>query len=283
MVDRRAFATVRSPPSRSSAIPTRGRPSSGSSTASPWGAPSSAVCWSPPGGTTHDDEVAGHPHVGVPSRERARARRAHQGRTPRRPPRSVRSIRDPAVAAQAAPPAAPVAPPRRAGRYRSSSASRLIESSRALGPAFLPVARLRVEWLSLLETRVTVAGFGTQPRVTSPEGTATVGQSSVSRAASGVPSWPRRASGDRRRRRGPSGERRRQGNGPYEGLRGQRWAALFDLGAGFTARLGRQLSARRRASRSARRTLPDGTILGRRSRADRRPALFSSVTLVLPL
>src|SRR5213075_1120734 len=51
----------------------------------------------------------------------------------------------------------------------------LMESSRALGPAFLPVARLRAEWLSLLETRLSVAGFGTQPRVTGGEGSALVG------------------------------------------------------------------------------------------------------------
>ena len=160
----------------------------------------------------------------------------------------------------------------------------LIESSRALGPAFLPVARLRVEWLSLLETRVTVAGFGTQPRVTSAEGSATVGHvvglfelraafrhGRTVRPAIGVGAGVLRVSVD--------GE----GNGSYEGLRGQRWAALFDVGAGLTARLGRQLSAALELHGQLAAPHPTLRSSGDEVARIAYPALFSSVTLVLPL
>jgi hypothetical protein len=159
-----------------------------------------------------------------------------------------------------------------------------MESSRAFRPAFLPVARLRAEWLSLLETRLTVAGFGTQPRVTGVEGTALVGHfiglvelraafrhGRAVRPAIGVGGGVLRVSVD--------GE----GNGFYEGLRGQRWAALFDVGAGVTVRLGRQLSAALELHGQLAAPYPTLRFSGAEVAQIARPALFSSVTLVMPL
>ena len=160
----------------------------------------------------------------------------------------------------------------------------LLESSRTLGPAFLPVARLRAEWLSLLETRVTVAGFGTQPRVTSPEGTATVGQvvgllelraafrhGRAVRPAVGVGGGVLRVNVDG------------AGTWPYEGLRAERWAGLFDVGAGLTARLGRQVSVAVELHGQLAAPYPTVRFSGEEVARIGRPALFSSVTLVTAL
>ena len=188
------------------------------------------------------------------------------------------------VAAQAAPPVAPVGA---AGEPRPLSFEiglSLLESSRALGPAFLPVARLRAEWLSLLETRVTVAGFGTQPRVTSAEGTATVGHvvglfelraafrhGRAVRPAVGVGGGVLRVSVDS------------QGNGPYEGLQGQRWAGLFDVGAGLTTGWAGGSPPPSSFMASSPSPYPTLRFSGDEVARIARPALFSSVTLVMPL
>jgi hypothetical protein len=186
-----------------------------------------------------------------------------------------------AVAAEAARPIAPVAT---RGPLSFEIGLGLIESSRTLGPAFLPVARLRAEWLSLLETRVTVAGFGTQPRLTTPEGTATVGHvvglvemraafrhGHAVRPAVGVGAGVLLVSVDG------------AGTSSYEGLRGQRWAGLFDVGAGFTARLRRQLSVAVELHGQLAAPYPTVRFAGEDVARIGWPALFSSVTLVTAL
>ena len=160
----------------------------------------------------------------------------------------------------------------------------VLESSRALGPAFLPVARLRAEWLSLLETRVTVAGFGTQPRVTGREGTAQVGQvvglfelraafrhGRAVRPSIGLGAGVLRVSVDG------------DGNGPYEGLRAERWSGLFDVGAGLTARLSQRLAAAFELHGQLAAPYPTLRFSGEEVARIARPALFSSLTLVVPL
>jgi hypothetical protein len=185
------------------------------------------------------------------------------------------------VAAEAARPAPPLAT---RGPLSFEIGLGLLESSRTLGPAFLPVARLRVEWLSLLETRVTLAGFGTQPRVTSPEGTATVGQAvgllelraafrhgRAVRPVVGVGGGVLRVSVDG------------AGTWPYEGLRADRWAGLFDVGAGLTARLGRQVAVAVELHGQLAAPYPTVRFSGEEVARVSWPALFSSVTLVTAL
>jgi len=185
------------------------------------------------------------------------------------------------VAAAAAPPIAPV--PTR-GPLSFEIGLSLIETSRTLGPAFLPVARLRVEWLSLLETRLTVAGFGTQPRVTSAEGTATVGYTlglvelrtafrhdHAVRPSVGVGGGVLRVNVDG------------AGTGPYEGLQGERWAGLFDVGAGFTAKLRGHFSLAVELHGQLAAPYPTVRFSGDEVARIGRPAVFSSVTLVTAL
>jgi hypothetical protein len=212
----------------------------------PWGRAVVRRLLVPAGATAHDDEV-----LAVRALEFLRASalelaRGAPGSPAASSPANSSAPSSPAltVSAQTAPPAAPVAAATEPGRVSFELGLSFLESAGALGPAFLPVARLRAEWLSLLETRVTVAGFGTQPRVTTLKGTAVVGHvlglfelrtafrhGHAVRPAIGIGGGVLRVSVDG------------DGYGPYEGLRGERWAALFDVGAGLTARLGRHLAA----------------------------------------
>jgi hypothetical protein len=160
----------------------------------------------------------------------------------------------------------------------------LIESSSAIGPAFLPVARLRVEWLSLVETRLSLAAFGTNPGVTNPRGTATVGHAlalAELRAAFRPGRAVRPAIG------GGIGVLRVNvegaGNFPYEGVSAERWAALFDVGAGLTVRLGGRLSVAFELHGQLAAPYPTVLFSGEEAGRVGRPALFSSVTLVTPL
>jgi hypothetical protein len=187
----------------------------------------------------------------------------------------------PVTVAVAAPPIAPV--PTR-GPVSFEIGLGLIETSRNLAPAFLPVARLRAEWLSLLETRVTVAGFGTQPRVTSAEGTATVGYTlglvelrtafrhdHAIRPSLGVGAGVLRVNVEG------------AGNWPYEGLHGDRWAGLFDVGAGVTAKLRGHFSVAVEVHGQLAAPYPTVRFSGDEVARIGRPAVFSSVTLVTAL
>jgi hypothetical protein len=242
----------------------------------PWGRAVVRRLLVPTGATTHDDEVLAVralEFLRASAIELARGAPAPISANPPPPPPAPVT-----VAAQSAPPVA------ERGPVSFEAGLSLLESSRALGPAFLPIARVRAEWLSLLETRITLAGFGTQPRVTSEEGTAVVGQfvglvelraafrhGHALRPAIGLGAGALRVTVDG------------QGAGPYEGLRGERWAALFDVGAGLTARLGGRLAAAFELHGQL--AAPYPTL---RSSSDElaqiaRPALFSSLTLVMPL
>jgi hypothetical protein len=240
----------------------------------------------PAGAETHEDEV-----LAVRTLEFLRASAfelagrapaapatpaAPSGPAPSTPPVTVASKPPP-------PPVASLAPPP-TGPVSFELGLGLIESSRALGPAFLPVARLRAEWLSLLETRVTVAGFGTQAEVTTPRGTATVGQmvglvdlrmafrhGHDLRPAIGVGGGVLRVNVEG------------AGTEPYQGLHGLRWVGLLDVGAGFTARLFRRLSVALEAHGQLAAPYPTVRFSGEDVARIGRPALFSSLTLVTPL
>ena len=243
----------------------------------PWGRAVVRRLLVPAGATTHDDEVLA-------------ARALEFLRAPGSPDPSTSAIpsapSSPAVtiAAQAAPPVAPAGAASERGPVSFEFGLSVLESSRALGPAFLPVARLRAEWLSLLETRVTVAGFGTQPRVTGREGTAQVGQvvglfelraafrhGRAVRPSIGLGAGVLRVNVDG------------DGNGPYEGLRAERWSGLFDVGAGLTARLGQRLAAAFELHGQLAAPYPTLRFSGEEVARIARPALFSSLTLVMPL
>lgn len=252
----------------------------------PWGRAVVRRLLVPAGATTHDDEV-----LAIRALEFLRASALELARgAPGAPATSTSanpSAPSPAMTA-AAQAAAPVAPAGTAAERSAVSFElglSVLESSRALGPAFLPVARLRAEWLSLLETRVTVAGFGTQPRVTGREGTAQVGQvvglfelraafrhGRAVRPSIGVGAGVLRVSAEG------------QGNWPsYEGLRGERWAGLFDVGAGLTARLGRRLAVALELHGQLATPYPTLRFSGEEVARIARPAVFSSLTLVIPL
>jgi len=252
----------------------------------PWGRAVVRRLLVPTGATTHDDEV-----LAIRALEFLRASALELARGAPGSPAPSTSANPPApsspavtVAAQAAAPVAPAGADAERGPVSFELGLAVLESSRALGPAFLPVARVRAEWLSLLETRVTLAGFGTQPRVTGPEGKAQVGQV--------VGLFELRAAFRHGRAVRPSigagagalwvsvdGE----GNPPYEGLRAERWAALLDVGAGLTARLGGRLLAALELHGQLATPYPTLRFSGEEVARIARPAVFASLTLVMPL
>lgn len=176
-------------------------------------------------------------------------------------------------------------PPPARRRFAFELGVSLLESA-AVTPAFLPVARLRAEWLSLLETRLSLAGFGTQGRVTDGnlKGSAAIGHvlglfelraafrsGRALRPAIGVGAGVLRVNLDG------------AGNFPYEGRSGQQWAALFDAGVGLTARLGARLAVAFEVHGQLATPYPTVQFSGEEAARIGRPALFSSVTLVTSL
>ena len=160
----------------------------------------------------------------------------------------------------------------------------LLESARALGAAYVPVARLRAEWLGLFETRLTVAAFGTQPRVTNSKGTAAVGHAfalAELRAAfrHGRSVRPAIGVGVGALRVNVEGA----ADLPYEGASAARWAALFDVGAGLTVRLGGRIAVAFELHGQLAAPYPTVLFTGEEEARIGRPALFSSLTLVTPL
>jgi len=187
-----------------------------------------------------------------------------------------------AAATQSAP--VPTAGPAARGPLSLELGVSLIESSRTVGPAILPVARLRAEWPMRFETRLTVAGWGTQPRVAGPGGSASVGhlvglvelrhafrRDHALRPAIGLGGGVLRVNVEG------------TGSAPYQGLTGQKWVGLVDLGVGLTARLGRLISVA--VELHGQLAAPYPTIRFSQEDVARigQPALFTSVTLVTPL
>jgi hypothetical protein len=109
----------------------------------------------------------------------------------------------------------------------------LLDSVGGVGAALVPLARLRVELPSRLTARLTLAGLGSRPRIDDLVGHASVGQNlglfevgAVFRRGSRL--RPSISVGGGALLVTVDGE----GNWPYEGRDGHRWAGLLDAGLG---------------------------------------------------
>ncbi|MFL5307520.1 MAG: hypothetical protein ACJ8F1_20040 [Polyangia bacterium] len=230
----------------------------------------------PAGAGTHDDEV-----LAIRTLEFLRASALELARTaPARPVKPAPIMTAPETVTAAAPPVAPVS--RR--RFSLEVGLGVLESSSSLGPAYLPLVRLRANLVSLLEARVTLAGLGTRPSVTAPEGTAHVGNSfglvelraafrqarTVRPAVGvGVGALLAQVSGN--------------ANAPYGDLNSHTWAALFDVGAGLTIALGRRLALAVEAHGQIATPYPTVQFFNDEAARIARPALLTSLTLVTAL
>jgi hypothetical protein len=242
----------------------------------------------PAGSTTHDDEVLAIrtlEFLRASALELARGGTAIPVSTPTPTPAPPSSALPPSVVAPEPPrPAVPLGPDGAPGALSFELGLSLFETSRSLGPAFLPLARLRAELVSVLETRITLAGLGTRPQVTKPEGTASVDhtfglvelrttfrQGRAVRPAVGLGGGVLLVQVDG------------AGNGPYEGRRGHAWAGLFDLSAGLTLAVGRRIALAVEAHGQVAGPSPTVQFYGREAARIGRPALLTSLTLVTPL
>ena len=246
----------------------------------------------PAGSNTHDDEV-----LAIRTLEflRASALELARGATPMpTPARTTTTAPTPTNVPRALPvavvvpedarEAAPLASPGAPRPFSFELGVSLLESSRTLGPAYLPLARLGAELVSSLEARITVAGLGTRPAVTRPEGTATVNHTiglvelrTVFRRGRTV-----------RPAVGAGGgvlfvQVDGAGNWPYEGRRGHAWSGLFDVSAGLTVALGRRLAVAMEAHGQVAAPAPTVQFSGEEAARIARPALLTSLTLVTPL
>lgn len=249
----------------------------------------------PAGSSTHDDEV-----LAVRTLELLRASALELARSttavpPPTPTAPTPTAPTPAVSVPARPAALAAsevarasAPPVRAGsppgRLSFELGVSLFEGSRSLGPAYLPLARLRAELVSLLDARLTVAGLGTRPQVTRPEGTAKVDQT--------LGLVELRAAFRRGRAVRPAlgigggvllVQVEGAGDGDYDGRRGQAWAGLFDVSAGVTIALGQRLAVAMEAHGQVAGPSPTVQFSGQEAARIGRLALFTSLTLVTPL
>jgi hypothetical protein len=237
----------------------------------------------PAGSSAHDDEV-----LAIRSLEflRASALELARGAATAPPPPAAPPAMATIVAAPEVPPpvTAVVSPPAAPRLVSFELGMSLLESSLSLGPAYLPLARVRVEPLSLLEMRLTVAGLGTRPQVTRGDDSATVGQAfglvevraafrrgRAVRPAIGVGGGALLVRVDG------------VGKWPHEGRHGQVWSALFDVGVGLTIALGRRLAVAAEAHGQLTAPYPTVQFSGEEAARIGRPALLTSLTLVAPL
>jgi hypothetical protein len=118
------------------------------------------------------------------------------------------------------------------------------ESIRGPGLAAIPVGRLRVPLLRRLFARLTLAGLGTRPRVSTPLGSAEIGQN-LGLLEIGASLRPER-------RWSPTvtvgaGALYVQSDGdgvyPFRGIENSRWAALVDCGVGLVVGFGTRLAS----------------------------------------
>lgn len=150
-----------------------------------------------------------------------------------------------------------------------------------LGPALLPVARIRLAPLRTLHVRATAGGLGTAPEVTGPHGTATVQQRLLLGEIAMLP-WP-----DTRVRPTFSlgaGALWISVNGdaswPYRGAHHSEWTFATDLGAGLSFRLGPRLDLAVEAHAFVALPYPVVRFLDTEAARVALPALIGSVSLV---
>jgi len=248
----------------------------------------------PGGSTTHDDEVLAVrtlEFLRASALELARAAASGGATTPPPGPANTPPAAPAAVVAAddrtasttttaAAPPVRPASP----GPISLELGVGLLEASRSLGPAYLPLGRLRAELEPWLEARLTVAGLGTSSQVVKPAGTTTVDctiglvelrtafrHGRAVRPAVGLGGGVLLARIDG------------VGTLPYEGRSGRVWAGLLDVGAGVTIALGQRFAVAVEAHGQIAGPYPTVEISGQEVARIARPALLASLTLVTAL
>ena len=186
-----------------------------------------------------------------------------------------------ATATPRPPPASVVRLPERRDRIGVEAGMAALESLGGPGAAVLPMARLRVPLPQPLFARLTFAGFGTRPTVSTSVGTADITQ------AFGL--FELGALFRRQRRLHPvvtlgAGTIyvRSAGNGvyPYRGLEESEWSALIDCGVGLVAILGVHLATAVELHVSLAAPHPVIRFSGTDAATIGRPALLASWTLV---
>jgi hypothetical protein len=179
------------------------------------------------------------------------------------------------------PPAAVVHLPERRDRIGVEAGVAALDSFDGPGAAVVPMARLRVPLPRPLFARLTLAGFGTRPRVATSLGTADITQ------ALGL--FEIGAVFRRQRRLNPvvtlgAGTIyvRSAGNGvyPYQGLEASEWSALIDCGVGLVAILGVHLATALELHLSLAAPHPVIRFSSTDAATIGRPALLASWTLV---
>jgi hypothetical protein len=234
----------------------------------------------PAGAGTHEEEV-----LAVRTLEFLRARALELAQAGPPPPAQAAAPIKETVSPSLPPPA--TAPPEEAlpaARVALELGAGLLESSRALGPAYVPFLGVRTSWLSVLEVRLSVAAFGSRPRVTSQERSAAVRQSfgllevraafrrgHIVRPCVGIGGGALLVQVDG------------AGNAAYDGLRGQQWAGFIDAGGGLTFVLGHRLALSLEGHVHVATPYPVIQFAGAEAARLGRPAFLGALTLVTPL
>jgi hypothetical protein len=198
------------------------------------------------------------------------------------PPQAPPASPPPPVVALSRPPPAPVdRSPDRRDPVGVEVGVAAVESLEGPGAAVMPMARLRVPLPRHLLVRLTVAGFGTRPRVSTSLGTADITQAFGLVEIGAV---------FRRQRRlhpvvtlgGGTIYVRSAGDGvyPYQGIEESEWSALIDCGVGLVAILGVHLATAVELHVSLAAPHPVIRFSGTDAATIGRPALLASWTLV---
>ncbi|HEX3903952.1 MAG TPA: hypothetical protein VH853_14015 [Polyangia bacterium] len=200
---------------------------------------------------------------------------------PAPPPPSLASPPAPAPAVSRPPPAPVDHSPERRDPIGVEAGIAVLESIDGPGAAAMPMARLRLPLPRPLLARLTFAGFGTRPRVSTSLGTADITQAFGLLEIGAV--------FRRQRRLNPMVTLgagtiyvRSAGAGvyPYQGIEESRWVALIDGGVGLVARLGAHLATAIELHVSLAAPHPVIRFSGTDAATLGRPALVASWTLI---
>ncbi|XYI01882.1 hypothetical protein ACMHYB_19790 [Sorangium sp. So ce1128] len=157
----------------------------------------------------------------------------------------------------------------------------LLASPGGIGPALLPVARLRVAPPGPIEGRLSLAGLGTAPRVAGPQGSATVQQRFGLVELAALP-WPelrlrpRFSVGLGALHVAVDGE----ASWPYRGVHSAQWAFAADAGAGVEFGIVRRIDVVVEAHALVAHPYPVVRFVETEAARGARPALLGSLSLV---
>ena len=199
-----------------------------------------------------------------------------------RPPPPPTPPAPPTAAASPQPPPAPVVHlPERRDRIGVEAGVVALESLDGPGAAVVPVARLRVPLPRPLFARLTLAGFGTRPTVSTSLGTADITQAFGLLEIGAVFRRQRRVNPVVTLGAGTIYVRS-AGNGvyPYQGIEESEWSALIDCGIGLVAILGVHLATAFELHVSLAAPHPVIRFSGTDAATIGRPALLATWTLV---